>query len=199
MIFAFILLLTACGQDKIKVDNYTSSIKEFQFIKNKNLKDPIDSPLPKEEIKNFKGLEFFPIDSNYRVIATFVRTPDEVPFLMTTTTNEKLLEVKYGEAHFTLNGVKLKLSLYQNQDLKLKQESQNYLFLPFTDDTNAIETYGGGRYIDLEIPDGDEIIIDFNKAYNPYCVYNDIYSCPIPPRANRLNIKIKAGMKNYIK
>ncbi len=76
---------------------------------------------------------------------------------------------------------------------------ENYLFLPFTDLTNGNGTYGGGRYIDLEIPKGDTMVIDFNKSYNPYCAYNGKYSCPIPPKENDLNIAIKAGVKNYSK
>jgi uncharacterized protein (DUF1684 family) len=73
-----------------------------------------------------------------------------------------------------------------------------YLFLPFGDQTNAISTYGSGRFLDLTIPDGDTLIIDFNKAYNPLCAYgNPKYSCPIPPKENQIPIKIPAGMKNY--
>ena len=71
----------------------------------------------------------------------------------------------------------------------------DHLFLPFTDNTNGVETYGGGRYIDLKIPAGNTINIDFNKAYNPYCAYSDKYSCPIPPPENHLDIEIKAGIK----
>lgn len=76
------------------------------------------------------------------------------------------------------------------------EEYRDYLFLPYTDLTNAIETYGGGRFMDLLIPSGDTIIIDFNKSYNPSCAYNHAYSCPIPPEENDLNIRITAGVKN---
>ena len=82
----------------------------------------------------------------------------------------------------------------------MKEEGyEDYLFLPFLDDTNGEESYGGGRYIDCRIPEGDTIEIDFNKAYNPYCAYNENYSCPIVPRENYLAIEVKAGVKVFKK
>jgi uncharacterized protein (DUF1684 family) len=72
-------------------------------------------------------------------------------------------------------------------------------FLPFTDETNGMESYGGGRYIDLNVPKGNKLIIDFNSAYNPYCAYNDKYSCPIVPRENYLKTRIEAGVKTFKK
>ena len=77
------------------------------------------------------------------------------------------------------------------------EEFVDYLFLPFTDLTNGEATYAGGRYIDLAIPDGDTLIIDFNKSYNPYCAYNKKYSCPIVPKVNHLEIDINAGVKAF--
>ena len=74
---------------------------------------------------------------------------------------------------------------------------KNYIFLPFTDDSNGFETYGGGRYLDIDKPEDGvrKIVLDFNIAYNPYCAYSDAYSCPIPPRENNLSVKILAGAK----
>ena len=89
----------------------------------------------------------------------------------------------------------LKLNIYQNHRLRKMEKYRNHLFLPFTDLTNGEETYGGGRYIDLSIPDSDTIIIDFNKAYNPYCAYSSTRSCPIPPRENDLDLKVEAGVR----
>ena len=71
------------------------------------------------------------------------------------------------------------------------------MFLPFLDATNGVETYGGGRYLDMKVPKSNEVIIDFNKAYNPYCVYNHEYSCPIVPLENELDVEINAGVKKY--
>lgn len=71
------------------------------------------------------------------------------------------------------------------------------LFVPFVDETSGKETYGSGRYLDLEQARGDDYVLDFNMAYNPYCAYNDDYVCPIPPRENKLPIEIRAGEKTY--
>ena len=74
---------------------------------------------------------------------------------------------------------------------------EDYLFLPFLDDTNGEESYGGGRYIDLKIPEGDQMTIDFNTAYNPYCAYDAKYSCPIVPRENYMDVEVRAGVKAF--
>jgi uncharacterized protein len=88
--------------------------------------------------------------------------------------------------------------VYQYMKLINVEKYKNDLFLPFTDLTTGKQTHGGGRFLDLKIPDNDEIIIDFNKAYNPLCAYgNPKYSCPIPPKENYLEIKIKAGERKY--
>ena len=116
---------------------------------------------------------------------------------MKTTTGREPLYVKYAEAHFEFQDKKYTVNIYQNQGLTTEPEYEDYLFLPFTDLTNGETTYAGGRFIDLSIPEGDEIIIDFNTAYNPYCAYNDRYSCPIPPEENHLNLLIPVGVKKY--
>ena len=118
---------------------------------------------------------------------------------MKTTTSRLPVYVKYGEITFTLKGKPHKLNVYQNQDLVKKEGYENYLFLPFLDDTNGDTTYGGGRYIDTRQPEGNTMIVDFNTAYNPYCAYNERYSCPIVPRENYLETKIKAGVKAFEK
>ena len=169
----------------------------FQYDMNIKFSDKKTTPLSQKDFKKFSSLDFFAIDSIYRIKAIFVRTPDAIPFEMSTTTDRKSIEVKYGEARFNLNGKQLTLSIYQNAELIQKPQYKNYLFLPFMDKTNGNESYGGGRYLDLEIPSGDTIILDFNKAYNPYCAYNFKYSCPIPPLENHLKIVIKAGVKTF--
>ena len=80
-----------------------------------------------------------------------------------------------------------------------EDDYEDYLFLPFLDETNGLESYGGGRYINVRIPEGDTMIIDFNKSYNPFCAYNDKYSCPIVPRENYLKTRIEAGVKGFAK
>lgn len=172
---------------------------EYQREQNAKFKDASTSPLKDKDRKNFEGLDFFVIDSVYVVEAQFTRTPDEQPFKMKTTTDRLPIYIKYGELSFNLKGENFKLNIYQNHGLIEEEGYEDYLFLPFLDETNGIESYGGGRYLDARIPEGNSMIIDFNKAYNPYCAYNDKFSCPIVPRENYLKTRIEAGVKTFKK
>ena len=174
-------------------------ILRFQQELNKEFKNPEISPLPDRYRKDFSGLDFFPPDTDYRVKAKLVRTPDAIPFMMPTTTDRKSKEVVFGITHFKLQGKSYQLEVYRKQELMSQEGYEDYLFLPFLDDTNGEETYEGGRYIDLSIPEGDSILIDFNKAYNPYCAYNKKYSCPIVPKVNILRTEVLAGVKAFKK
>lgn len=178
-------------------DHALKDILDFQLNLNKEFKNPETSPLPDRFRKNFESLDFFAPDTSYVVEAKFVLTPEALPFLMPTTTDRTSEEVVYGIAHFNLNGKDHKLEVYQNKELMIEENYKDYLFLPFTDETNGEETYSGGRYIDLTIPNGDTIIIDFNRAYNPYCAYNKKYSCPIVPNVNALRTEVRAGVKDF--
>ncbi|SNR77170.1 DUF1684 domain-containing protein [Lutibacter flavus] len=191
-----VILYTSCSNKKT---NYTDEIKLFQYKLNTEFANEEESPLTEEDIKTFKSLEFFDINEKYRIEAEFELTPNTPIFEMQTTTERLPLYRIYGIARFTLNGEKIELNIFQSQDLMLKYEYKNYLFLPFNDATNNKTTYGGGRFIDLEIPEnnGNTIIIDFNKAYNPLCAYNHKYSCPIPPKENNIPIEIPVGVKAY--
>ena len=210
VLMLFLLIVPGCKDGKryhdenamfvqMDQDDPVSEILRFQNELNEQFRDPERSPLRDSDRKNFNGLEFFPPDTNYRVMARLKRTPEALPFLMPTTTDRKARERVYGLAEFTINGQRFELEVYQSMDLVEDEEYEDYLFLPFTDATNGKETYEGGRYIDLSIPDGDHLLIDFNKSYNPYCVYNKKYSCPIVPKVNHLQTIITAGIKAFNK
>ena len=194
-IFLTSIAITSCGQEKEL--SHTEKIEQFQYKMNVEFSDKKTTPLKKKDFKEFKSLAFFLIDESYRIVASFERTPNEPIFEMQTTTERKPLYTQFGIATFSIDGKVLTLKIYQNQKLILDPEYKDYLFIPFNDLTNGNETYDGGRYIDLEIPKSDTITIDFNKAYNPYCAYNDKYSCPIPPRENNLDVEIKVGILNF--
>ncbi|MGB5361183.1 MAG: DUF1684 domain-containing protein [Eudoraea sp.] len=189
--------------DTIKSDiasDNSEKVREILLFQNKlneEFQNPGTSPLPDRYRKDFDGLDFFKPDTSFRVIASMERTADAIPFMMPTTTDRLSEEVVYGVVNFTLKGQKYSLEVYQNLELMQTTEYEDYLFLPFLDNTNGEETYAGGRYLDLAIPEGNSIILDFNKAYNPYCVYNKKYSCPIVPKRNFLNTKIMAGVKSF--
>lgn len=174
-----------------------AAAEKFQSELNKSYADSLKSPLMKDDLKQFKGLDFYPIDEKYIVEAIFIRTKREKSFKMKTTTSRTPIYKKYGELHFSIDGKELKLNVYQNVDLKKKPGYEDYLFLPFSDLTCGKDSYIGGRYIDMRIPKSEKVIVDFNQAYNPYCAYNYEYSCPIVPLENDLDIEINAGVKKF--
>ena len=171
--------------------------QDFQNHMNDEFKNKETSPLTKKDLRRFKSLDFFNVDPKYRVVADFKHTPDQPIFEMPTTTERKPKYRKYGEATFVLFSDTITLNVYQNINLITKAGYEDYLFLPFKDMTNGEESYGGGRYLDLRIPEENKLVLNFNKAYNPYCAYNHKYSCPIPPQENHLNIRIPAGVKTF--
>jgi uncharacterized protein (DUF1684 family) len=201
-------VMVSCGQEKKyhdakpNIESMTKSDKLadillFQEELNAEFKNPESSPLPDRFRIHFESLDFFEPDTNYIVEAELVRTPEALPFSMPTTTGRESTEVVYGIAKFTLNGKDHELEIYQSPELITQAEYEDYLFLPFTDNTNGEETYGGGRYLDLRIPKGNKIILNFNKAYNPYCAYNKKFSCPIVPKVNNLDTELKVGVKAF--
>lgn len=190
-----IFLILGCNSPKERLQGDT----KFQRELNSEFKDASKSPLKKKDRKHFKGLDFFKVDSSFVVQAAFSRATDQKPFKMKTTTDRLPEYIKYGEITFDLKGESFKLSVYQNQDLMNDEGFEDYLFLPFLDDTNGDESYGGGRYIDLRIPNGEIMTVDFNTAYNPYCAYNEKYSCPIVPRENYVDVEVRAGVKAFVK
>ncbi len=172
-------------------------IEAYRAEENEKFGNEETTILEPNDFKNFEALDFYPINLKYRVKANFVRTPDEKPFLMPTTTERLPEYVKYGELHFTIDEKELILNLYQNTDHDSQEGYEDYLFLPFTDLTSGDGSYGGGRFLDARIPEGDTMFIDFNKAYNPYCAYSKNYSCPIPPKENDILVRIEAGVKDF--
>lgn len=174
---------------------FVNDIKRFQDGLIAEYTDAKQSPLSAKAKKTFKGIHFYPVNEKYSVNAKFVRTPNEKPFQMSTSSGMRKTYIKYAEVYFTIDGKQYKLNVYQSQDLLQSADYKDYLFIPFTDATSGNETYEGGRYIDLAITNSDHILVNFNKAYHPYCAYTDGYNCPVPPQENTLPIKIEAGVK----
>lgn len=193
LVLAF--LFTYCNSKKEPIYGETA----WQQQMNADFKDATKSPLKDTDRKNFKTLNFYKTDSAFVVKAYLQKTPNSEWFFMKTTTDRVTEERVYGILHFYLKNKKHQLQVYQSKDLMQKPEYIDYLFLPFLDNTNGNTTYSGGRYLELSIPKGDSITIDFNKAYNPYCAYNEKYSCPIVPIENFIDESIEAGVKAFKK
>lgn len=170
-------------------------VLEYQKELNESYLNPEKTPLKLEELKDFKGLNFYPYNEKFVVKATLERLKNQPVFKMPTSGKNQPDYKRYGILHFTINDQKFQLEVYQNIDLIKMKGYKKHLFLPFIDETSGNETYGAGRYLDIEIPKGKEIVLDFNKAYHPYCAYTIGYSCPITPDVNFLKTEILAGVK----
>ncbi len=195
LVFLFLCLIT--GKVIAQADSLTAigEIKKFQQELDQEYRDPAKSPLGKDKASAFEGFEFFPLRLRYRVVAK-LKVKSNSPFVTIKTTGPRLDQERvYGILEFQLDGKDYQLPVYQSSRLMKTQEYKDYLFFPFTDLTNGKETYHGGRYVDLRIPEGEEIVVDFNKAYNPYCAYATGYSCPIVPKENHMEARIPAGIK----
>lgn len=173
-----------------------SEIKKFQKELNDGYTNKKETPLRGDNYTQFRKHPFFPIDLKYRIKAQFTKTENAVAFEIPTSSGNTQPYREFGKATFTIDGSTYILTVYQSLNLIHTAGYEDYLFLPFRDETNGKETYGGGKYIDLRIPDGNEIIIDFNQSYQPYCAYNAYdYSCPIVPEENFLPVRIEAGVQ----
>lgn len=144
-------------------------------------------------------LQFFPVDPTYRVKCRFEKMNNSEWFPMSTSGAVKKMHRIYGKLTFSIHDTILHLFVYQSQVLLQNEAEKDYLFIPFTDVTSGEESYGAGRYLECTISDIHDgaLLLDFNKAYNPYCAYTTGYNCPIPPRENELSLPIRAGEKNY--
>ncbi len=151
------------------------------------------SPFTKVEKENFKGLSYYSPDPAYKVNALIEKLNQKETLVLATSKGEEDIYEKYGYATFTLGGTDQRLLLLR----QTAGEGEDQLLLLFSDETSGRETYGAGRYLDLDIPARKSLVIDFNLAYNPYCAYNGDYSCPLPPRENNLPIAVYAGEKVY--
>jgi uncharacterized protein len=191
LLFLFILLTSPL----LYAQQYEKEMNQYRKKKNKEVKSKVFSP---NNLK-FKKLNYFSPNEKWKVEASFKRTENEAKFKMPTTTSRLPEYVKYGELTFEIEGKTYQLSVFQSLDLIKQKDYVDYLFIPFTDLTCGDESYSGGRYLELRLPQIKEnkVILDFNLAYNPYCAYHEGYSCPIPPRENNLAIRIEAGEKIY--
>ena len=198
MLFFSVLLISCNSKDKRPLIGKTT----YQQKLNSVFKDASKSPLKSKDLKSFKGLDFFHVDSSYIITASIKKTPN-TPFIgMPTSTDEKSYYRKFGILTFILKEKEMQLTLYQSLEESENPIFEDYLFLPFTDETSGNYSYGGGRYMDVfksNINANGTIELNFNNTYNPYCAYNEDYSCPLTPRDNHLSIEILAGIKDFKK
>jgi len=196
-IFAVLVLCFLPGYGQQDAEAALREILDHRQKQEATFRNDKETPLLPKDRKKFRGLNYYPPDLKYRVEAQFIKNENPVFFKMKTTTSRLPEYVKYGEVHFTLDNQAYKLEVYQSPEIIQRPGYEDYLFIPFTDLTNGETTYEGGRYLEFRIPDSADVIVDFNKAYNPYCCYSPNFSCPIPPEVNRLEVAIPAGVKKF--
>ncbi|MBN4058012.1 DUF1684 domain-containing protein [Olleya sp. AH-315-K02] len=195
--FIFILTFTSCNNNSVEIKIHEQEVENYRKQKDEDYKIPEKTMLTDELRENFKGLKYFPIDYKYNIKALLTKLEDLPKIEIKTSTGKILNYVIYGKLLFNIDNKPYELSAYQSTRLVGSNRKEGALFVPFTDQTSGEETYGGGRYIVLDIPNGNELDIDFNMAFNPFCVYNPEHSCPIPPSENHLSVKIPVGELMY--
>jgi len=187
LIVTILFCLTVSAQDKKYFDSLTAYQKAY--VQGHEVVGKDDK----------QYIHFYPIDTAYCVWAAFVPAKDSKWFAMKTSGTKTQTYRKYGTLSFRIHDTTLTLNVYQSQSLMTSKDYADYLFVPFTDNTSGTESYAGGRYLDYHMGEirNNKLLLDFNKAYNPYCAYTTGYNCPIPPPENDLQIAIRAGEKAY--
>jgi uncharacterized protein len=174
-------------------ETYKARVEQLREEKNNNFRSGDDSPFG--DSVEFTGLKYFPIDARYRINARLTEINSKKAVVLPTSDGREKSYLEYGYAEFELDGIRNKLLILEIMDVG---PYRGTLFLAFADKTSANDTYGAGRYLDVKkVPGATSVTLDFNEAYNPYCAYNDNYSCPFPPAENILTVAIAAGEKTY--
>ena len=173
---------------------YAKEVEEWRKEKDKYFMYDYDSPIPHETRHEFKGLSYYSYDSKFRLTAKMKPVSSSDIIQMVTSKGTAQPYRKRGILEFRIDATLCNLSVYKRAWV---QEDDPHLFIPFRDSTSGKETYGAGRYLDMEEDKSGKYVIDFNMAYNPFCAYNENYVCPLPPRENLLSVEINAGEKNY--
>jgi uncharacterized protein (DUF1684 family) len=181
-------------------EDYIWGIKQLRHQKDQFFATSSDAPLPPGERQHFQGLRYFEPDPSYQVAAelSYFAEPEEVQ--LGTTSGRLRRYYRSGEARFRLEGHDCRLTFYKPVPPPgYDGPEDTSLFFPFRDATTGQESYGAGRYLEVDeesAADG-RLIIDFNLAYSPWCAYNEAYSCVLPPEENRLPVPVRAGERSY--
>lgn len=175
--------------------NEQDSLERDREEKDLAYKGDPNSPIPAKDRPSFHGLAYFPPNPEFSFKVKLNRYPRPEAVRLQTNTGEMRNALRYGYFDFEVGGRACRLQVYRTEDSQ--SGGKPYLFIPFRDATSGKETYGGGRYLDLQENTSGVYDLDFNRAYNPLCGYGGDYSCPVPPDENRLPVAILAGERAY--
>ena len=176
------------------VDDHTFAIEQERKEKDYWFRESHESPIPHELRHGFKGLSYYPVDSNLRFGVKLAEYSNQELVRFPTSKGTEQEYFRYGYFEFSVEAQTVRLNVYKPVRPRSAHAS---LFVPFRDATSNGETYGAGRYLDLEPQASGVYDLDFNRAYNPYCAYSDDYVCPLPPPENWLSVAIRAGEKSW--
>jgi uncharacterized protein len=191
LLLSLSVIIIGCTSDGADGEYDQGEIMELRQEKDNDFRDGNDSPIPADKRASFRGLAYYEPNPEYVVMAKFVELTESDSIVMQTSKEDVRKAVRAGVFKFRLSGKDVRLYAYTFAD----SEDNESLFVPFTDKTTGHETYYGGRYLDVPMVDGEDYVLDFNLAYNPYCAYNDNYSCPLVPQENSLDVAVRAGEK----
>ena len=165
-----------------------SELDDFRLAKDHFFAHDAQSPLTTHQKEDFAGLKYFPGDPALRLEVVAEAPNEAAPVEMQTSTGDVQIYKRVGRFRFRVDGLDAELTIF---------EGPNGLFMPFVDSLAGRQTYPAGRYLEPEALGGGRYLIDFNLAYNPYCAYNEMWSCPITPAENRLKVPVRAGEKIF--
>jgi uncharacterized protein (DUF1684 family) len=168
---------------------YPDQIAAWHAEKDRFMRESSESPVPADKRATFPPLSYFPTDPAYRIPAMLHPDTTGAPMEMLTSTGQHRQMRRVGTLGFTLNGQQLSLGAF----VEAGEADLRRLFVPFGDLTNGVETYNGGRYLELDRTATNVYDLDFNRAFHPFCLYNSSYDCPYPPPESRLKVPIRAG------
>jgi uncharacterized protein (DUF1684 family) len=169
-----------------------SELKAFRKAKDEFFRNDPQSPLDHSQKVSFNGLKYYPESQELRFDLALEKAEEPEQIIMATSTGDEQEYIHAGQIRFPVQGQEAILQVY------VSASGDDY-FIPFVDATAPGETYGAGRYLEPHDLGAGRLHIDFNLAYNPYCAYNDRWSCPLPPSANRIKVRIEAGEKKFHK
>jgi uncharacterized protein (DUF1684 family) len=170
------------------MEDRMSELNKFRVEKDDFFANHPHSPLTRAQKSEFRGLDYFPEASELRLQINVEQLHDQQEIQIQTSTGDSQTYQRYGKLHFQVDDQDVELTLFSNH---------HGFFLPFVDSLAGTETYPAGRYLEpVPLQDG-RLLVDFNLAYNPYCAYNDAWSCPLTPFENRLRVPIRAGEKMF--
>lgn len=176
--------------------NWSAELERFREAKDEHFRSAPDSPLKEEWVAGFEGLEYWEPDESYYFAGDLRFYAEPVELQMPDTANELRPALRAGWLEFEIDGETQRLQVYRMLDDPQRRGGQGY-FLPFADATTGKETYETGRYVELIGPEGGPFVLDFNRAYNPFCAYGKPYACPLTPKENRLDVRIEAGEREF--